>query len=108
MKQLSFLLTAIFFSSAVSASNLCARYENSPRYMKAIETVATSQDYSVAEFCSLTRVWDLQVDPTRRINEKGEVIPHVRVQQHYESDSCLYLIDETTYDIVQTKCYSGT
>lgn len=108
MKQLSFLLTAIFFSSAVSASNLCARYENSPRYMKAIETVATAQDYSVAEFCSLPRVWDLQVDPTRRINEKGEVIPHVRVQQHYESDSCLYLIDETTYDIVQTKCYSGT
>lgn len=108
MKHLSLVLTAIFFSSAVSASQLCTRYENSPRYMKAIATVAAAQDYSVEEFCSLPRVWDLQVDPTRKINEKGEVIPHVRVQQHFESDSCLYLVDETTYEIVQTKCYSGT
>ena len=108
MKKMSIFFACAMLSTTVSAANLCSRYENSERYMKAIEVVATSQDYTVAEFCALPRVWDLQVDPTRKINQKGEIIPHVRVQQHYESDSCLYLIDETTYEIVQTKCYSGT
>ncbi len=95
------------FSSEVFAANHCAKYTNYPRYMKAIEAVAKYQDYSVEEFCSLPRVWDVEAQPSRIVKRDGEVIPHVTVQQHFEYDSCLFMVNETDYTISQHRCYSG-
>lgn len=108
MKSIFALLSLTILSTTASAANLCSKYETSPRYMKAIETVAAHQDYSVEEFCTLPQVWDVEAQPSRIIDNKGEVIPHVRVQQHLEYSSCLFMVNETNYTITSSKCYSGT
>jgi hypothetical protein len=102
------VLALITLSATANAANLCSRYENSERYMKAIKFLADYQEYSVSEFCNLPRVWDLEIQPTRIINREGEVIPHVRIQQHMEYDSCLFMINETDYTLTSSKCYYGT
>lgn len=107
MKTTITLMALTLFSSEVFAANHCAKYTNYPRYMKAIEAVAKYQDYSVEEFCSLPRVWDVEAQPSRIVKRDGEVIPHVTVQQHFEYDSCLFMVNETDYTISQHRCYSG-
>ena len=108
MKSIFALMTLTLMASTATAANLCSKYENLPRYMKAIETVAIYQNYSLEEFCSLPKVWDVEAQPSRVINRDGEVIPHVRVQQHLEYSSCLFMVNETNYSITSHKCYSGT
>ncbi|MBY0412954.1 MAG: hypothetical protein K2Q18_02255 [Bdellovibrionales bacterium] len=107
MKTMAFLAVLILTTST-NAANLCARWESSPRYMKAIAFLATYQDYTIEEFCNLPHVLDLELQPTRIILRDGEVIPHVRIQQHSEYSSCLYMINEKDYSLTSSKCYSGT
>lgn len=109
MKSIFALLSVLLVSTTTaSAANLCSKYEKYPRYMKAIETVAAYQDYTLEEFCSLPQVWDVEAQPSRLFKRDGEIIPHVRVQQHLEYSSCLYMVNETDYSITSSKCYSGT
>ena len=106
-----FLTASVLFAATTLSAygaDLCSRYYGNARYMKAIETLAAYQEYSVEEFCNLPRVWDLQVAPSRIINRQGEIIPHVQIQQHYEFSSCLFMINETDYSLSSSKCYSGT
>lgn len=108
MKSILALLSVTILSTSAHAANLCSKYEKYPRYMKAIETVATYQNYSLEEFCSLPHVWDVEAQPHRLFDRDGEIIPHVRVQQHLEYSSCLFMVNETNYTITSSKCYSGT
>ena len=107
MKAVTTLFALSFLSITASAADLCTKYENKPRYMKAIETVAKYQQYTMEEFCSHPRVLDIEVQPSQVINNKGEVIPHMSVQQHFSYDSCLYMVNETDYSITRARCYSG-
>lgn len=107
MNKISLLLGLTLIAGTANAANLCTKYESSPRFMKAIAEVAKYQNYTTLEFCTLPLVWDVEVQPSRVINNEGEVIPHVRVQQHKEYDSCLYLLNETDYSMTKAYCYSG-
>ncbi len=106
MKHIT-LLTFSLLSTSVFAGNLCSKYESYPRYMKAIATVAESQNKTLDAFCTNPRVLDIEAQPSRLIARDGEVIPHVRVQEHFEFDSCLYMVNENNYTISQSRCYSG-
>jgi hypothetical protein len=108
MKKLAVLFTLATLSTSISATDLCTKYENNKRFMKAIETVAEYQNYSKEEFCTLGHVMDVEVQPSRIIDREGNVIPHARVQQHKTFDSCLYMVNELDYSITQAYCYSGT
>lgn len=106
MKHIT-LLALTVLSTSVSAANMCAKYESSPRYMKAIATVAASHNKTLEAFCSNPRVLDIEAQPSRIITREGDVIPHVRVQEHFDYDSCLYMVNELDYTISQSRCYSG-
>lgn len=94
-------------SPLIMATDLCSRYENNVRYSKGIDVLAQFQNYSREEFCQLPRVLDLEIQPGRIITREGEVIPHLRIQQHYAESSCLYMISEIDWSISEKRCYSG-
>lgn len=105
----SFFTIALLLCSLPSfAEDLCSRYYQNERYMKGIEFLAQYQGLLKKEFCNLPQVLDLEVQPSRIITREGEVIPHLRIQQHYEYDSCLFMVNETDYSLTSSKCYSGT
>lgn len=106
MKHITLLALTVLSTSAF-AGNLCSKYESYPRYMKAIAAVASNQNKTLEVFCSNPRVLDIEAQPSRIITREGEVIPHVRVQEHFDYDSCLYMVNETDYSISQSRCYSG-
>lgn len=103
------LIAVLCFGSMHSmyAADLCARYENNVRYSKGIDVLAQFQNYSREEFCQLPRVLDLEIQPSRIITREGEVIPHLRIQQHFAESSCLYMISEIDWSISEKRCYSG-
>lgn len=107
MKTIFTIISLTVFATSASAANLCAKYEKYPRYMKAIETVALYQDRTLQEFCSLAHVWDVEAQPDRLYTREGEIIPHVRVSQHFEYSSCQFMVNETNYTISKSNCYSG-
>lgn len=102
------VLTAILALSSFSAfADHCARYADSPRYLKAIQTVAKHQDRSFEEFCNRPGLLEIEAQPNRIITPNGDVIPHVRVELHFSYDSCSYLVNELNYTITKGQCYSG-
>lgn len=102
------ILMAILSLTSVSAfADHCAKFENNERYTKAIIAVATAQERTYEEFCNRPALLEIEAQPSRIINKKGEIVPHVRVQQHFSYDSCSYLVNETDYSITETRCYSG-
>ena len=107
MKKFSLFFALMLISTSLSANDLCAKYENSPRYVKALTTVAEFQKLSLEDFCHHPLVLDIEVQPSRIINVKGEVIPHVRVEQHKNYGSCFYMVNELDYSISNAECYSG-
>lgn len=106
MKHFTLALIALF-STSTFAGNLCSKYESYPRYMKAIAAVASYHNKTLDAFCSNPRVLDVEAQPSRIIKRDGEIVPHVRVQEHFEYDSCLYMVNETDYTITESRCYSG-
>lgn len=103
----SIAVLAFSFVPTLLAADLCTRYENNARYLKGIEVLAEFQNYSRDEFCQLPQVLDLEIQPSRKITREGEVIPHLRIQQHYAESSCLYMISEVDWSVSEKRCYSG-
>lgn len=101
------LSLALTLTATSAIANHCDQFADNPRYLKAIEAVAKTQDRTVENFCTRPGLLSIEAQPSRIISYEGEVIPHVRIQQHFSWDSCLYLVNELDYSITQTKCYSG-
>lgn len=95
------------FAMSTYANSKCAKWENKPEYVKAIDVVATAAGWSYEEMCTLPRIWDVEAQPSRIILRDGTVVPHVRVQLHYEYHSCLYMVNKETWQISESRCYSG-
>lgn len=105
MKVFALLTLALTVNFAFAAG--CEKYNNFPRYKKAIETVAADNKMSFEELCTHPRYLDVEAQPSRVILRDGEVIPHVRVQLHGEYDSCLFMVRDSDQVITSRRCYSG-
>lgn len=103
-----FVLIASLISFSAGAADKCLKYQDSPRYIKAIQSVAAYTNYQMKELCNLPTVWDIEAQPDRVFTRDGEKIPHVRVQLHREFDSCLYMVRDSDQEITSARCYSGT
>lgn len=107
MKKFTILLPLFALSTSISAADLCTKFESNKRYMNAIRAVSKFQNYTKEEFCNLPNILSIEVQPSHTIDNQGNEIPHVRVQQHSSWDSCLYLVNELDYSMTKTYCYSG-
>jgi len=108
---LAFIVFAgyVMVSPALVAQNhLCSKWENRPDYMQAISTVAASYQKSYIELCTTKNILDIEVQPSRIILRDGTIVPHLRVQLHYEYDSCLFMVNKESQEISKQHCYSGT
>lgn len=101
-----FILTTSSFSYAASV-NHCKAYENKERYLKAITVVAKNYDMTLQELCQSERFLGIEAQPSRKINREGDVIPHVSVQLHMYSSSCLFMIRDSDLSVTEGRCYSG-
>lgn len=106
MKKL-FILALVTISPITFANTLCTKWENNPDFVKAIEVVATEQKYTYQELCTKPNVLDIEAQPGRVILRDGTVIPHVTIQLHFSYHSCLFKVSKTTWDISESRCYSG-
>ena len=100
------LMSFSAFAQSVPAGDKCEKYHNIPRYMAALEVVATNAKWKLEEMCNLERIWDIQAEPAIVINRQGEEIPHIRVQLHRNEDSCLYMVRESDLVVTQKRCFS--
>ena len=93
--------------NAMSQNNHCLVYENNPRYLKAITTVAQTYNMSLNDICTSEKYLAIEAQPSRKYTREGEIIPHVRVQLHMYSSSCLYMVKDSDQSLTEVKCYSG-
>lgn len=103
-----FLTTLIFItSSAAFAQNSCDKWSNTPRFVKAIEVVASAKGLTSEQLCTLPGVLDVEAQPSRKVDRDGTIIPHVRLQLHYSESSCLFMVRDSNWTITEQYCYSG-
>lgn len=108
MKHLILALALLTSTTSLAASaNLCTKYSESERYMKALAAVATAYEMSVEELCNHPRILDIEAQPSRIILRDGTVIPHVQVQLHQSTQSCLIMVSDVDSSISKNYCYSG-
>lgn len=106
MKTLT-ILTASLIGLTAQAQDICSSVSQSAKFQKAVEAVAQAYDMTLAQLCSSERFLGVEAQPSRVISREGEVIPHVRVQLHGFSSSCLYMVRDSDLSITSSKCYSG-
>ncbi|HVK62412.1 MAG TPA: hypothetical protein VM432_12715 [Bdellovibrionales bacterium] len=107
MKSLALIVLFSAFGSIANANlGFCAKYAESPRFMKAIETVATRSQYTMAELCQLGRLSDIFVESFMYTDRQtGERIPHSWVTLHYAEYSCQYLVRDSDQSYTKANCY---
>lgn len=106
MKTLLIFFLSVFALEALADSN-CSKWESRPDYVKALEVVAHEAGWTYEEMCTFPRILDVETQPSRIILRDGTVVPHVRVQLHYDYHSSLYMINKETWQISESRCYSG-
>lgn len=113
LKMAVLLLALVFAAGIAQASssnpvNHCADYaDREPRYLEAIRAVAEYTMRTFEELCVLPGVLDIEAQPDRVIERDGTIIPHITVQLHRETDSCLYKVRDSDKVITSARCYSG-
>lgn len=100
------LVVFLLMTSQVFAKDMCSRWTKE-RYVKAIEVVAQAEGVTPAELCSMEKLLDVEVQPSQTFTREGKLVPCVRVQLHGEYSSCLYLIKDEDWSILEQRCYSG-
>lgn len=110
MKYFVFVLIALSSFSALAqqspVGDRCEKYHHNAHLMRAIERVALNAKWTLQEMCNLERIWDVQAERVIVINRQGEEIPHVRVQLHRSSDSCLYMVRDADLEVTSKRCFS--
>lgn len=104
MKML--IVASLFMSSTAFAENLCSRWMSNPRYDKALTTLASHLEYDFNKMCTLPGVLDIEVQPSRIINQQGEVIPHVRIYLHRSYESCYFMVRDADQVVTDGRCFS--
>jgi len=106
----SFLvILSVLASSSAFAANHCDQYAGNNRFLTAIQTVATYQNYTFEELCNNPRLLTIEVQPNRQIKPDfgGTEIPAVRVDLHSGYQTCSYTVIDADKSIVNAHCYSG-
>lgn len=93
-------------STNAFAQSMCDMWVGKERYLSALKAVAAHQNYSLEQLCTLPHVMAVEVQPSRVITPKGEVIPHVRVELHSSEYSCMYMVRDADLEITSGRCYS--
>lgn len=106
MRFVLILLLASFGATAMAQSN-CDKWSHRPQYIEAIKAVAQAEKYDFAELCSHPEILDIEAQPSHTVTREGEVIPHVQVQLHMSTKSCLYMVRNSDLAITSNRCYSG-
>lgn len=101
------LAFAAISTHAQTSTNHCAVYVGKERYLKAIEIVAKNHNMTLDQLCQAQKYLGIEAQPSRKITREGEVIPHVAVQLHMYSSSCLYMIRDSDLSLTDGRCYSG-
>lgn len=101
------LIIALLTSTTTLASDLCSKYSHNQRYTKALVIVATEYKMTFAEFCGNPHILDIEAQPSRIVLRDGTVIPHVQVQLHQATQSCLIMVNDLDSSISKKYCYSG-
>ncbi|MFN3696290.1 MAG: hypothetical protein ACK4VO_02520 [Pseudobdellovibrio sp.] len=106
---MKYILTVMLFTHIAQATNLnhCNIYSNKERYLKAISAVAATYNLDLNQICTSEKYLAIEAQPSRKYTREGELIPHVRVQLHMYSSSCLYMVKDADLTITEMKCYSG-
>ena len=106
---MKYILSILLFTQIAKASDInhCNAYSDKERYLKAIAAVAATYNLDLNEICSSEKYLAIEAQPSRKYTREGELIPHVRVQLHMYSSSCLYMVKDADLSITEVKCYSG-
>lgn len=104
---MKFILALLVSTSSAFAADLCTRYENNNRYFTAVKTVSQELGLELSNLCNNPKILDIEVQPSRVITRNGDVEPHVRVQFHYNYESCYYMVRDLDQKITSSRCYSG-
>jgi hypothetical protein len=104
------ILSLLVLTSASSsfAANLCTKWGHKPRYVSALKAVATAYKMSYEQLCTHSAILDIEVQPSHIVIPDGTVIPHVQVQLHQSTQSCLIMVNDLDLSITQNYCYSGS
>jgi len=95
------------FAATAMAQNNCDKWSHRPHYIEAIKAVAQAEKYEFTELCSLPEILDIEAQPSHTVTREGEVIPHVQIQLHMNTKSCLYMVRSADLSITSQRCYSG-
>lgn len=106
---MKYLLSLFVFamSTGAFAANLCTKWEHKERYVKAIKAVATEYKMTYDELCTNPNILDIEAQPSHIVLRDGTVIPHVQVQLHQSTQSCLVMVSDVDSSITKNYCYSG-
>jgi len=69
--------------------------------------LAAHLEYDFKKMCTLPGVLDIEVQPSRIIDQQGEVIPHVRIYLHRSYESCYFMVRDADQVITDGRCFSG-
>lgn len=107
--RLLLVIASVFVSSAAFATNHCDQYAGNTRFLTAIQTVATYQNYTFEQLCNDARLLTIEAQPNRQIKPDfgGTEIPAVRVDLHSGYQTCSYTVIDADQSIVKANCYSG-
>ena len=108
MKYVVSLAILVASSFSFAATNLCTKWEHKPRYVKAIEAVAKQYKFSYEQLCTHPAILDIEAQPSHIVLVDGTVIPHVQVQLHQSTQSCLIMVNDLDLSITKNYCYSGS
>lgn len=100
------LLATLLISSSAFAQDLCTKWRSNERYERALNTLAQYLEYDPAVMCTLPGVLDIEVQPSRIIDQNGDVIPHVRIYFHKSYESCYYMVRDEDQEITSGRCFS--
>jgi hypothetical protein len=103
----SLIAALLFVSSTAFAQDFCSRWNSNPRYEKALQSLASHLDYDLNEMCTLPSLLEIEVQPTRIIDTRGEVVPHVRIYFHRSYESCYYMVRDLDQVITDARCFSS-
>ena len=100
------VIAAALTSTKAFAADHCEKYQQLPKRIEAIATVAAQLKYSMNDICNLERIADIYVTDKSQYDENGDVVELDWVTLHYNEYSCQYFIRKDNRQMFAKNCYN--